>query len=173
MRRDFEDFTRDQNSKYAIPGYKQLVFRFADQHWVATPGCTMSFDVRNRQAVIGNQIDGSIQLDANERARTSQLRRLFDVNKYTNVEAPHLIRFLVETAELGRIIDRDYVVALRLGTHSGDTKIRYVSDDQPGLVLFDPNHSNNTETINLLRRDSTSLIDIRLERESTFVQVDT
>lgn len=168
LRDKFAGFTRDQ--KQDIPGHKQLLFRLTDQHRVPTPECKLKFEVRERAAVRGRVIPGPEPQDGRERDKTKEVKKLFEKNRHVHKDSPHFVRYLVNTDDISRILADKYVLALRAMTDTGDKKIRYASNDR-GIVLFEPERGETDDQIDLLRRDSTTLVDVRLERENSLASV--
>ena len=158
--------------------YQQFHVCMTDDRNMAVHDFHMQFNVWHRSHITVERKHGwyfakkKVSQDEEERRRSDDLNEMLRSECHPHSDAPHHRRFLVNLSKLKKIVkkrrDDDYVVSINILAYSGDSEIGYNTSEFNDLMIYDP---KDPGAISLFYPNTTTLIDIRVDRHSRLVTV--
>ena len=181
IREDFSEFTVRQISN--DPGdklhYQQILFRVVDERNMRVPDYHLEFNVWEADRLTSvkdgprHVRSGEIMTDSAQKL-SGKLDEVLERNLHTHSQDPAYKRYLISPKELKKIVGNKFVLTMRINAKSGDRDIKYLTcvkyqdSETDNFLFYDPKLRVN---IHPFDPNKTTLIQIRINRESTLVKV--
>lgn len=172
-----ESFAKESEAQKLLPGadgerrriYQQFLVRLADDRDDPIDDYFIEFSAWRRDRIdftapfpVPARKNGRLpNRDAREAEVSMQVKKRFGSNAHTHSVAPSHRRFLVEPAEMERLLGDDLVLCLDVVANSGDEDIRYDTDRFAGVLVHDPKQKGG---ISWFYPDTTTLLELRVDR---------
>ncbi len=172
---EFQKFTRKQIGKDNDLNYQQFVFRIRDDRGMPVPDYHLEFNVwelsRLSPADNGVQhVPAGTRMSREESRRSGELDRLLEENLHTHSQDSSYKRYLIRPDEVHEIVGDNHVLTMRIDAESGDRDITYQTGKLENIVLLHPERVK-AERVKPFFTNTTTLIDIRIDRESRLLTI--
>lgn len=160
------------------PDFQQFYFRLRDDRNMPICDYHMVFDVWDRTKISNEFVSGfaCIEKDAHrtdeEERRSSKLDDMLKKNAHTHGESPEYRRFLLDVRAVNNLLMTNgvptHVITMSIEASAGDKQIAYHTQPFERMVVFDP---ESKDGISLFYPNTTTLIDVRVDRYSSLVAI--
>ncbi len=176
IRASFVGFTQKQVGKKPELNYQQFLFHVVDDRGMPVKDYHLEFNVWNSSRLQESYKGGprhvprNVQMTRDEERRSAKLDELLERNLHTHSQDPSYKRYLLYPGDVRKIVGRDYVVTIRIDAKSGDKDITYRTMALDNILLYHPNPDFPVK-VHPFYPNTTTLIEIRVDRESRLLQI--
>ena len=168
----FDRFTDEQTRADEEHRYQQVLFRVVDERNCPVRDYHLEFNVwRPHKLTQRNggprHIPDNFEMDEVEERKSGELDQILADNAHSHSQDSGYKRFLFKPEEIRRIVGDEFVLTMRIDARTGDRNITYRTDKVANFLLYHPKLPVNVKPF---FANTTTLIQIRLDRESTLVQ---
>ncbi len=175
LTKDFYEFTGKQVGADKNLNYQQFIFRIRDDRGMPVPDYHLEFNVweLSRLSPAGNgvqHVPAGTKMSREESRRSGELDRLLEENLHTHSQDSSYKRYLVRPDQVHEIVGDNHVLTMRVDAESGDRDITYQTGKLENIVLLHPKRVKG-EKVKPFFTNTTTLIDIRIDRESRLLTI--
>lgn len=167
--------------------YQQLYFNLKDDRDMPINDYVLEFNIlRIKDCVIdvetnsvtnirGNSIDKHIDkyMDDTELELSNQVDKMLSENAHSNLQNPHLKRFLIIPEVIKSIIGNKYLIAMNIESDTNKNEIFYGNKKTQNIVVMNPSivvkNPDSRKNIDFFFENTTTLIEIKIDRYTKFV----
>lgn len=173
------ELTEQTYAQTGKPQYQQLLLHAIDDQGMSVRDFTVEFFIykssRKRSECLITGAEGSLR----EMDFSAKIHALITNDVHTNANDPSYRRFLVNVDAVGSLLAQaaktlksDVVLSMKIFIPDIDNKIRYQTLDLQNIVLIDTANNPN-QRLSFLYNNTTTLVELRVNRYNTYVTVGT